>query len=168
MKRKTYSVFIILPLACMLPAQQPTPQQWKEYKFPADNFAIVASSSPRTYPDSNAEAVRIYHWDLGPGTVLNLRAGVRPGCRDTLKRIQDSNGKDRPKTFVQGSIKDVSQEGLPGLEAESHYPGYWLAERIYCGKDKAYALSLTYPPNQSRPKIVDRMFNSFRLLNASQ
>jgi hypothetical protein len=168
MQRKNCSIFVIFLLAGILPAQQPSPQQWKEYTFPADNFGIVAPSSPRTYPDPKAEAVRIYHWDLDPGVVLTLRTGVRPGCRDTLKRIKDSKEKDRPKAFVPGSIKDVSQNELPGLESESHYPSYWLAERVYCGKNKAYSLSLSYPVNQFRPKIVDRMFNSFRLLNSSQ
>jgi hypothetical protein len=165
---KKYSIPAICLVACMLQAQPQAPLQWKEYIFPADNFAITTPSSPRIYPDPQRDEVRIYHWNLGPGIVLTLRAGIRPDCVDSLKRVKDYTEKDRPKAFVPGSIKDVSQSGLPGLESESHFPNHWLAERAYCDKEKAYSLSLSYPVNQSRPKMTDRIFNSFRLLNKSQ
>jgi hypothetical protein len=168
MQRKNLSIVAVWLLSCMLQAQKPDPPQWKEYTFPADNFAVTAPSSPQVYPDSQRDGVRIYRWDLGPGIILSLRAALRPDCRDTLKRIKDTKEQDQPKTIVRGSIKDVSQNGLEGLENESHYPGRWAAERIYCSKNRGYALSLSYPVNQPRPKVAVRMFESFRLLDSSQ
>ena len=166
MKRKDISIVAVCLLSCMLQAQKPDPPQWKEYTFPADNFAVTAPSSPLTYPDSQRNEVRIYHWDLGPGIILTLRAGHSTTCHDTLNKFKESIAKDPRKTDVPGSLKDVSKKGLEGLENESHYPGGWGAERIYCSKDWGYALSLAYPANQPRPKTADLIFNSFRLLNS--
>jgi hypothetical protein len=139
--------------------------QWKEYQYPDDEFAIVALSSPGIYPDPQASDIRIYHWDLGPQTVLTLRIGVRPGCWYALQKMRDSEAKNPSDVFVPGSLKDVSQSDLPGMESEQHHSGYWSVERVYCSKEKAYALTLVYPVNQARPKTADRMFISFRLLH---
>jgi hypothetical protein len=168
MQRKTFSIMAVCLLSCMLQAQKPDPPQWKEYTFPADNFGISAPSSPHDYPDPQMNGVRIYHWDLDPGIILTLRAGRSTTCHDTLKKFKETIDKDPHKTDVPGSLKDVSKKGLEGLENESHYPGGWGAERVYCSKDWGYALSLRYPVNQPRPKTADRMFNSFGLLDSSQ
>jgi len=168
MQRKHLSIIVICLLSCLLQAQKPDPPEWKEYTFPADNFAVTAPFSPQTYPDSQKEGVRIYHWDLGPRMILTLRAGLSTTCHDTLKKFREAIAKDPRQTDVPGSLKDVSKNGLEGLEYESHYPGGWGADRVYCSKDRGYALSLGYPANQPRPKNAERIFNSFRLLNNPQ
>ena len=168
MKRKGLSIAAVCLISCMLQAQKPAPPEWKEYSFPADNFAVTAPFSPRTYPDSQRDGVRIYHWDLGPGIILTLRAGLSMTCHDTLKKFKETINKDPRKTDVPGSLKDFSKQGLEGLEHESHYQGTWVAERIYCSKERGYALTLGYPENQPRPKTADRIFNSFRLLNSPE
>jgi len=168
MRRKNLSIIAICLLSCMLDAQKPDPPQWKEYTFPADNFALSAPDSPLAYPDRQMAGVRIYHLDLDRGNIMTLRAGLSTTCHDTLKNIKETIDKNPRKTDVPGSLKDVSKNGLEGLEYESHYPGTWWAQRVYCSKDRGYTISIGYPENQPRPETVNRILNSFRLLNNLQ
>ena len=161
-------ILMMLLLACALMAQQTKAAPWKVYEYPADNFAIVAPSAPKVYPDPQDPNIRIYHWDFEPGIVLTLRTGHRDNCLIHLKAVTEIPDKDQPPSYVRGSMKDVSQIGLRGYESEMHHPAYWSAERVFCTKDTGYALTFGYPVNQPRPSVVDRMFNSFRLLKTSQ
>ncbi len=157
-------ILLLLTIGSALFAQQARTDQWKVYKFPTDGFLIVAPSEPRIYPDPKISDLKIYHWDLASGVILTLRAGVRPDCQHSLEQMTAAVKRDQSGSFVPGSVKDVSHIGMPGTETESHHASYWSVERVYCGKDKAYALSVAYPVNKPRPTAVDRILNSFSLL----
>jgi hypothetical protein len=158
------NLFLLLLILTSLRAQTARPLPWQEYNFKADGFAIAAPVSPHI-TDAQAPDIRIYRWTPSAAVVFVIHIGVVPDCLDNVTRIKNS-AKNRPDG---GSMKDISLAGVPGVEGESMQVsgGRKSFERLYCAGKKAYDLTATYPANQPRSPVIDRMFSSFRFLNSN-
>lgn len=157
--------FLVLVTITTSAAQTNKAQVWQEYVFPADGFAITAPARPNIRPDPEAADVSLYRWELSPGVLFAVHAGVRTGCREIITRFKLAAANNASGEFVAGSLKDISLSGNPGVEYASHLKtGRDSFERLYCAENKAYSLTLGFPAGEAKPVIADRMFDSFRFL----
>ena len=160
-------LLLLWVLVCGALAQKTTQAQWKEYAYPDGGFAVTAPASPRIYPDPEASDVRVYHWDLTPTIIFVIHSGNRPHCLQVVENFKAALQKGDTKNIVPGSMKDISLSGNPGVEYEwREGTSRKTLSRLYCAKEKAYHLTIAYPASQPRPEMTDRLFSSFRLLNA--
>jgi len=149
---------IILLCAAIAQEKKHSGPQWKEYAYPEDGFSITAPAAPNIHTDPEATDVKVYRWDLATDIPFAIHVGVRPNCKDILQQA-----KDEPP---QESLIEIFLDGYRGIEshAANRKAQRNELERIYCVKEKAYSLSIQYPLKQTRPAVVDRVLNSFHLI----
>jgi hypothetical protein len=160
-------LLLLLVLVCGALAQKSAGTQWKEYAYPDAGFAVTEPVGPRIYPDPKAPDVRVYHWDLAPNILFVIHSGNRPNCLQVVENFKAALQRGDSKDIVPGSMKDISLSGNPGVEYEwREGTARRTLSRLYCAKEKAYDLTVAYPASQAKPIMADRVFSSFRLLNA--
>lgn len=165
MKKLAPAVFLLFFIAQAVPAQKP--QQWREYVFPGDGFAITLPSAPSAHNDNGDRHINVYSVRMGT-TVFTLRAVSRAmDCEAGLAEMwDDADRKNRPEPVIQGSLKQVSPAGMKGLEYETELgSGERSLHRFQCADSrKFYIFSFGYRGKQ-RPPEVARIVNSFHLVN---
>jgi hypothetical protein len=158
----------LLVLVCGALAQKSAGPQWKEYAYPDAGFAVTAPVDPRIYPDPKAPDVRVHHWDLTPNISFVIHSGNRPNCQHVVEDFKAALQKGDSRGLVPGSMKDISLSGNPGVEYEWREGTARITlSRLYCAKEKAYHVTLAYPASKAKPEMANRLFSSFRLLDAA-
>lgn len=166
MTQRTFPAFILLVfmLFGVLFAQKgpQIQEQWKEYSYPEDGFAISAPSAPDIQKETEAADVRVYTWRVASDVSLSIRTAIRPNCMKTLQEPLP------PDAYYPGSLKRLFLDGNLGMEYESPYgtAGHSL-QRFYCVKQRAYSLTVAYPESKPRPAAADKMLDSFRLVEST-
>ena len=151
------------------------PASWKEYTYPADNFAVSLPAAPNPHKDAQFPDVNMTVYTSGGVT---LRAEDAPhGCdsaiSDQLKMLEEfKSGRSRPSVAQPqfqlnlSSVRQGSVEGRPFLEFEQTVQASTNDyERWYCVGRKLYVFSAAWPVGQARPESLERIVRSFRLLN---
>jgi hypothetical protein len=146
---------------------QKSAQQWREYVFPQDGFAITLPYSPRPYYDGGDRHINVYSVQLGK-TVVTLRAISRlMDCETALADQWDTaTSKDSKAPVIKSSLKQIAPPGMKGLEYETELgSGERSLHRFQCADEhKFYIFSAGYAGKQ-RPADVDRIIKSFHLVS---
>ena len=143
--------------------QQEKPK-WKEYKYPADSFAVTTPTAPNphaspAFPGATAYAVR-----LGTDTSVVLRAKAMPDCSSVLPRRKESLPSGKDANVDLSSLKELSLDGYAGLEYKWKTPANTILERWHCIDGHLYILSASWPSAQPFPDEAARILNSFRFV----
>ena len=144
---------------------QPRPQ-WKTYVFPDDGFSITLPVPVTPHDDNGDRHIHVYNVQLAGGGAFSLRAVHRlTDCETTLADLWDKadSNKDANEPVVKGSLKQVSLDGLTGLEYETGKAGERTLHRFHCGNKIFYIFSAGY--KGKRPADLDRIIQSFRQVN---
>ena len=143
-------------------------QQWREFVYPQDGFAITLPYAPRPHYDAGDRHINVYTVTLGK-TVVSLRAVSRlMDCETGLAELWDKadSNKDSREPVVQGSLKQVSLAGMKGLQYETDLgSGERSLHRFHCADEhKFYIFSVGYAGKQQPPEVA-RIINSFHLVS---
>lgn len=145
---------------------QKSAQQWREFIFPQDGFAITLPYSPKTSYDGGDKHIAVYSVQMGK-TVVTLRAISRlMDCETALADQWDTaNGKET-SNLVKNTLKQISPLGMKGLEYETELgSGERSLHRFQCADEhKFYMFSAGYT-GKVRPPEVDRIIKSFHLVS---
>jgi len=163
--RSIFAAVLITVLAYPTLAQKPK-QQWQSYVFPDDGFGISLPGRVTPYNDGGDRHIHVYTVRAGDGTVFSLRAVRRlMDCETTLADLWDKadSNKDPREPVVRGSLKQVSLDGLRGLEYETGKTAERTLHRFHCGNKIFYIISAGY--KGKRPPEVDRIISSFHQVN---
>jgi hypothetical protein len=155
----------ILPLALISSALPQSKQQLKPYIFPDDGFSISLPRPVTPVNDGGDRHIHVYTVRLANG-VFSLRAVHRlMDCETTLADLWDKadQNKDPNQPVIRGSLKQVSLDGLRGLEYETATSGERTLHRFHCGNKLFYMFSAGY--KGKRPAELDQIINSFRQVN---
>jgi hypothetical protein len=139
---------------------------WKEYLYADDGFAITLPSAPTPHKDPANPNINVYTVPLGVDSWLSLRVDHQNrDCAATLAKLKD--GALEGKSGIDSSsTKDVSTGGYAGLEYEYRPAANRISsDRFYCVNGHFYAFSVARPISKSRPAALDRIINSFRIVN---
>lgn len=155
-------------------AQQPK-QQWRAYIYPDDGFGITLPAPATPHDDAGDNHIHVYTVPIptapqGTGSMLSLRVVHRlMDCDTALAGLWDkaqSNG-DAREPVVAGSLKQVSLDGLQGLEYETTVEGgERVLHRFQCGNKLFYIFSAGY--REKRPAELDRIINSFQVVSQAR
>jgi hypothetical protein len=161
------SLFVaVLGLALISPALSQTKHPWRSYVFPDDGFSISLPTPVTPYNDQGDRHIHVYNIRLADGSVFSLRAVHRlMDCETALADLWDKadQSKDPNQPVVRGSLKQVSLDGLSGLEYETGKAGERTLHRFQCGNKIFYIFSAGY--KGKRPAEIDRIINSFHQVN---
>jgi hypothetical protein len=154
-------------------------QQWKEYVYPNDGFAIKFPYAPTPHKDSQVPDGTAYTIS-SPVYDLSLHvANVQDGCasafsqylnlvRRLVKQLREGTLDQSQSDFRvdASSAKEITVGGYPAVEYEqevkkSKRNDY---ERIQCVNKKLYMFTALWAADQSKPADVKRIVDSFRLL----
>jgi hypothetical protein len=147
----------------------PNGETWKEYSFPDDRFVITLPEAPVPHPDTQVENTMVYS---AGGVTLRVTRALG-GCDDAITGMvqtmhDKATKKSKPDQGYEPDAATIKQGRLDGnqfLEYEqtvrSSMRGY---ERWYCSDKKLYVFAARWPIGSPRPKSVDRIVKSFRLL----
>jgi hypothetical protein len=163
--KSIFAAFLISILIYPTLAQQPK-QQWRPYIFPDDGFAITLPSPVTPHDDGGDRHIHVYTVRLGDGTIFSLRAVHKlMDCETALADLWDKadGNKDPHEPVVHGSLKEVSLDGLRGLEYETGKVGAKTLHRFQCGNKIFYIFSAGY--KGKRPADLDRIISSFHQVN---
>lgn len=147
-------------------AQQQKPQ-WKAYVYPDDGFGISLPAATTPSDEGGDRHTHVYQVRLENGSVFSLRVVHRlMDCDTALADLWDKaqSNSDQPDPVVQASLKQVSLDGLQGLEYETgSQAGDRILHRFHCGNKLFYIFSAGY--KGKRPADVERIINSFQVVN---
>jgi hypothetical protein len=163
--RSLFAAVLISALIYPTLAQQPK-QQWRPYVFPDDGFAITLPAPVTPHDDGGDRHIHVYTVRLSDGTIFSLRAVHKlMDCETTLADLWDKadGNKDPREPVVRGSLKEVSLDGLRGLEYETSKAGEKNLHRFQCGNKIFYMFTVGY--KGKRPAELDRIINSFHQVN---
>lgn len=127
-------------------------------------MTFPAPVSPRD--DGGDRHIHVYTVRLSDGTIFSLRAVHKlMDCETTLADLWDKadGNKDPREPVVRGSLKEVSLDGLRGLEYETSKAGEKNLHRFQCGNKIFYMFSAGY--KGKRPADLDRIISSFHQVN---
>ena len=165
--RSFFAAILISSLICPTLAQKPK-QQWRSNVFPDDGFGITLPAPVTPHNDGGDRHIHVYTVHLADGTIFSLRAVHRlMDCETTLADLWEKadGNKDPNEPVVRGSLKQVSLDGLRGLEYETGKAGERTLHRFHCGNKIFYIFSAGY--KGKRPADLDRIISSFRQVNAA-
>ena len=152
-------IVAILLLTTVVNGQTGIKEQWKEYSFPKDKFAISAPSAPYLHADPDNLGVRVYSFQLDPNSRLAIRvADWKIDCDAKRKQLKEN----APAT---SALREFSLGNLTGMELTEPSrttPGSVVTERFFCLPDKVITLSIGYPTKASSVS-VKRILDSFRV-----
>lgn len=144
--------------------------QWKAYLYPDDGFGITLPAAVTPKDDNGDRHIHLYTVALGNGNLFSLRVVHRlMDCDTALADLWDKAQKngDPGAPVIEGSLKQVSLDGLQGLEYEtSTEGGERILHRFHCGNKLFYMFSAGY--KGKRPADLDRIINSFKQVNQAQ
>jgi len=161
---RLFSAILIVILTTSTLAQ-PRPQ-WRTYIFPDDGFSITLPAPVTPYNDGGDRHIHMYQIRLAGGAVFSLRAVHRlTDCETTLADLWDKadSNKDPNEPVVKGSLKQVTLDGLAGLEYETGTAGERTVHRFHCGNKIFYIFNAGY--KDKRPADLDRIIHSFHQVN---
>lgn len=165
MKKLFAGIFVAIAVLSTL-AQQPK-QQWRPYLFPDDGFGITLPGPVTPHDDNGDRHIHLYSVTLANGSIFSLRVVHRlMDCDTALAELWDKaqNNSDQSAPVVPGSLKQVSLDGLQGMEYETTTPaGDRILHRFHCGNKLFYMFSAGY--KGKRPADLDRIINSFQVVN---
>jgi len=144
---------------------QPRPR-WRTYVFPDDGFSISLPAPVTPHDDNGDRHIHVYSIPLAGGGAFSLRAVHRlTDCETTLADLWDKadGNKDPNEPVVKGSLKQVTLDGLTGLEYETGKAGERTLHRFHCGNKIFYIFSAGY--KDKRPADLDRIIQSFHQVN---
>ena len=116
--------------------------------------------------DGGDRHIHMYQIRLAGGAVFSLRAVHRlTDCETTLADLWDKadSNKDPNEPVVKGSLKQVTLDGLAGLEYETGTAGERTVHRFHCGNKIFYIFNAGY--KDKRPADLDRIIHSFHQVN---
>ena len=134
--------------------------------FPDDGFAISLPSPATPHDDGGDRHIHVYTVRLSDGGIFSLRAVHKlMDCETALADLWDKAeaNKDPQEPVVRGSLKEVSLDGLRGLEYETGKAGEKNLHRFQCGNKIFYMFSAGY--KGKRPADLDRIISSFHQVN---
>jgi hypothetical protein len=165
MMKSLFAALLVVGLALAAWEQSSQPQL-RPYIFPDDGFGISLPGPVTPYNDGGDRHIHVYTVRLAGGGVFSLRAVHRlMDCDTTLADLWDKadQNKDPAEPVVRGSLKQVSLDGLQGLEYETGKTGERTLHRFHCGNKIFYIFSAGY--KGKRPAALDQIINSFRQVN---
>jgi len=159
------SVMVCSALVYPIQAQKPK-QQWRPYVFPDDGFGITLPGQVTPHDDGGDRHIHVYTVRLSDGGLFSLRAVHRlMDCDTTLADLWDKadGNKDPNEPVVRGTLKQVTLDGLQGLEYETGKAGERTLHRFHCGNKIFYMMNAAY--KGKRPAEIDRIISSFHQVN---
>lgn len=165
MKRFLAGIFV--SIAVLAASAQQQKQQWRAYLYPDDGFGITLPAPASPHDDAGDRHIHVYTVPLGTGSIFSLRVVHRlMDCDTTLADLWDKaqSNSDQREPVVEGSLKQVSLDGLQGLEYETTtQAGERILHRFHCGNKLFYIFSAGY--KGKRPADLERIINSFQVVN---
>ncbi|HLW53333.1 MAG TPA: hypothetical protein VKW06_10860 [Candidatus Angelobacter sp.] len=165
MKKLFAGIFVSIALLAAS-AQQPK-QQWRAYLYPDDGFGITLPAPTTPHDDAGDRHIHVYTVPLGNGSIFNLRVVHRlMDCDTALADLWDKaqNNSDPREPVAPASLKQVSLDGLQGMEYETtSQAGERILHRFHCGNKLFYIFSAGY--KGKRPADLERIINSFKVVN---
>jgi hypothetical protein len=153
-------------LAQKLSAQKQQ-QQWREFVYPQDGFAITLPYAPKPYYDQGDRHINVYSVQMGK-TVVTLRAISRlMDCETALAdQWEEADKKNAKEPLVKGSLKQISPAGMKGLEYETDLgAGERSLHRFQCADEHRFYIFRAGYAGKQRPADVDRIIKSFHLVS---
>jgi hypothetical protein len=144
--------------------------EWKNYKYPNAGFAVTFPHDPNPHNDPTMPEMTAYtvHFSSRAGLTLRVSSQTRD-CAATLKQLRDGALSGKQPGLIAKSLKDVSVSGYPGIEWEFRaQPGVQQFERYVCAEGKFYFFAASWPSSEQKPQDLDRVLNSFKLLNPAR
>jgi hypothetical protein len=165
MKKLFAGIFVLI--AVFTASGQQQKQQWRAYVYPDDGFGITLPAPITPYDDGGDRHTHVYPVRLENGSIFSLRVVHRAmDCDTALADLWDKaqSNSDQREPVVQGSLKQVSLDGLQGLEYETTtQAGERILHRFHCGNKLFYIFSAGY--KGKRPEDLERIINSFQVVN---
>jgi hypothetical protein len=169
-------------LACPIAAAAQA-NAWKEYVYPADDFAISAPAEPKL----EKQAIRVVG-GTSSAHIYSVAAGEREAfmvfvyLRHRLDRRSEKEVQEQARAgalrSVNGKLTTQSDSNLgvyrgSQIELESQHPeiarkNHRIRNRFYVVGRRLYQLMAIAPAGDALPAETDRWFKSFRLVRATR
>jgi hypothetical protein len=175
MKKFGLLAVVLLQMSIVGLARDDAPSSgWKEYVYSEDEFAITLPGDPHPHKSSQMPNGTVYLLQLSSGAIFSLHTmEANDKCVDAVRSQSDIYAKNKAdsatstsKGFKAISFREVTGSGYTGVEFIQQVPpaGRLDYERWVCGPHRLYVLAFAWSPDESEPRELRRIVDSFRLV----
>lgn len=144
--------------------------EWKEYSYASDGFAVSAPSEPvlnkqsQSTPAGNVE-VHNYAIELGNNSGVMISTTLFPSAQGDPKTMVQAakNGAVGAMNAKITSEKEITIDGNPGVQFDADSENFHIHSRMYVVKGRLITLLAVAPNDGKIPPTADRVFDSFKL-----
>ena len=179
MTKRIYQVLVWLFVANSLfaaPAFQQNPKDdWKEYSFESDGFAVSAPAEPaftKQSQNTGAGTVEVHNYaiELGNNSGVMISSAQFDNAQGDPKELLQ-NAKNGAVEAMQAKIiseKAITLQDYPGIEFVAENANFHVRSRMYMVKGRLLTLLALAPSNDKIPPTADRVFDSFKIKNPAK
>jgi len=172
MEKRLASVLVCWLLAGSLSAGALVqPQDWKQYSYPNDGFALSSPSKPVIVEEKSETAsgtIEIHNYliDLGNNSAVKVSSVNLPPMDMPAKELLQAGkaGAVESMNATISSEKEITLDGNPGLEFEAKADTVRVRARVYMVKTRLLTLLAKAPSGAPFPAEVSRIFDSVKLI----
>jgi hypothetical protein len=174
MKKLGLFAVVLVQMSIVGLARDDTPSsEWKEYVYSEHEFAMTLPGDPRPHKSSQMPNGTVYLLQLSSGAIFSLHTmEANDKCVDAVRSQSDIYAKNKAdsaastsKGFKAISSREVTGSGYTGVEFVQQVPtGRLDYERWVCGPHRLYVLAFSWSPDESEPKELRRIVDSFRVV----
>ena len=144
--------------------------EWKEYSYESDGFAVSAPAEPVLNKQSQSTAagnveVHNYAIELGNNSGVMISSTQFPTAQGDPKTMVQAakNGAVNTMNAKITSEKEITLDGNPGVQFDAENANFHVHSRMYVVKGRLLTLLAVAPADGKIPPTADRVFDSFKL-----
>ena len=173
MRRHLATVLTCLAITAALLAQS-APNDWKEYSYATDGFAVSAPAEPAFARQDKPTAVgnveiHNYTIELGHNSGVMISSAQIQGKTSESSKTLLQKARDGALNAVNGKLmaeQEITLQGFPGLEFQLANDAFHARVRMYLIKSRLVTAMAIAPKDSELPANAARVLSSLKLLPA--
>lgn len=170
LSRSLVLLFFISSLFAAPAFQQNSKDDWKEYAYESDGFAVSAPAEPaftKQSKDTGAGTVEVHNYaiELGSNSGVMISSAQFANVQGDPKELLQ-NAKTGAVEAMQAKItseKAITLQDFPGIEFVAENVNFHVRSRMYMVKGRLLTLLAIAPANDKLPPTADRVLDSFKI-----
>lgn len=147
-------------------ASTPVPENWKEFKAPDGSFSSLFPEEAvnQEIPPDKRSYVATWAYDPGRTFTIGYRLSEKKLDAKAAATALDAVAAQFVRGKPGGTRKNVSRDGIPGVEIASRRNELFELSQYFVGSDRIYFLAVTDDTEKQLAVDSNKFFESVKLL----
>ena len=171
-KNSASLLFCLIIAATLAAAAQAAQNEWQQYSYASDGFAVSAPSQPEfSKQDKPTQAgnveVHYYAIDLGGNSGVMISTGQFQAQETAPPKTTLQKAKENAIATANAKVTsehEITLQNFPGLEFEAANDQFHTRVRMYLVNARLITMMAIAPKDTELPAGAEHVFSSFKIL----